>query len=153
MLAMILTIVVSMLVYIFWFIKSEFQRVLDRIDQSTLGIARMQRELTQSTVKQLHDSLQESFGRLEDDDDNFDEEEDDEDEENDEDDEDDDLEEVDETEEVEEVKEVEEVEEADEANEPTDQVVEAMEKEIESAIIELDTAVDAPKKRGRKSKK
>jgi Na+-transporting NADH:ubiquinone oxidoreductase subunit NqrC len=159
MLAMILTIVVSMLVYIFWFIKSEFQRVLDRIDQSTLGIARMQRELTQSTVKQLHDSLQESFGRLEDDD-NFDEEEDDDDEENNED---DDLEEVDETEEVEEVEEVEEDDEANEPTpmatvqeetpEPTDQVVEAMEKEIESAIIELDTAVDAPKKRGRKSKK
>ena len=161
MLAMILTIVVSMLVYIFWFIKSEFQRVLDRIDQSTLGIARMQRELTQSTVKQLHDSLQESFGRLEDDDDNFDEEEDDEDEENDEDDEDDDLEEVDETEEVEEAEEADETDEPtpmtttiqEETPEPTDQVVEDMEKEIASAIIELDTAVDAPKKRGRKSKK
>lgn len=75
---MILTILVSMLVYIFWFVKSEFQRVLDRVDQSTLGIARMQRELTQSTVQQLNEQLQESFGRLEEEDDEEDEEENDE---------------------------------------------------------------------------
>jgi CO dehydrogenase/acetyl-CoA synthase beta subunit len=82
MIAIILTIVISMLVYIFWYVKSEFQRVLDRIDQSTLGIARLQRELSQSNVEQLNNQLQESIrGFMEDEDEEEEEEDEEEDEE------------------------------------------------------------------------
>ena len=81
MIAIILTIVISMLVYIFWYVKSEFQRVLDRIDQSTLGIARLQRELSQSNVEQLNNQLQESIRGFMEDEDEEEEEEDEEDEE------------------------------------------------------------------------
>lgn len=162
MIAMILTILVSMLVYIFWFMKSEFQRVLDRIDQSTLGVARMQRELSQSTVQQFHDQLQESFGKL--DEGEEEEEEGDEEEE--------DEEEQDEAEDEEEdgdgedgvVDVVDVVPEEDEATEdpigerppsPELEVLKtSIEQEIETAIEELDTiGADPPKKRGRKSKK
>lgn len=41
---------------------------MDRIDQSTVGIARMQRELTQSTVRALNDQLHDSLGMDEEDD-------------------------------------------------------------------------------------
>lgn len=61
MIAMILTIIVSMLVYVFWFMKSEFQRVLDRIDNSALGIIRMQKELTSTTVQTLNEQLRDSL--------------------------------------------------------------------------------------------
>ena len=143
---MILTILVSMLVYIFWFIKSEFQRVLDRIDQSTLGIARMQRELTQSTVQQLNDQLHESFGRLEEE---YDGEKEDEESEEGEEGEDQvvkdaPLEEIDESDEVEETTTVEETPD-----------IQTVEKEIATAIEELDAVIteSPPKKRGRKPNK
>ena len=146
MIAMILTILVSMLVYIFWFIKSEFQRVLDRIDQSTLGIARMQRELTQSTVQQLNDQLHESFGRLEEE---YDGEKEDEESEEGEEGEDQvvkdaPLEEIDESDEVEETTTVEETPD-----------IQTVEKEIATAIEELDAVIteSPPKKRGRKPNK
>ena len=159
MIAMILTILVSMLVYIFWFVKSEFQRVLDRIDQSTLGIARMQRELTQSTVQQLNDQLHESFGRLEEEydgeegeDEESEEGEDEESEEGEEGGEEGEdqavtdapLEEIDESDEVEETTTVEET-----------QDIQTVEKEIATAIEELDAVIaeSPPKKRGRKPKK
>ena len=148
MIAMILTILVSMLVYIFWFMKSEFHRVLDRIDQSTLGIARMQRELTQSTVKQLNDQLQESFGRLEEEYDGEEEDEEEEDEEEGEDQEGPDAP-------------LEEIDESDELKEDTQETVEdtpdvkAIEKEVETAIEELDAVMTEtiPKKRGKKPQK
>ena len=158
MIAMILTILVSMLVYIFWFMKSEFQRVLDRIDQSTLGMARMQRELTQSTVQQLNDQLQESFGRL--DEEEYDGEEEDEEEDEEEEGEGDEQEEEDEQETqdtaLEEIDEV-----TDEGDEDQQENFEdtpagkAVEKQIETAIEELDAAIaeSPPKKRGRKPKK
>ena len=156
MIAMILTIIVSMLVYVFWFIKSEFQRVLDRIDQSTLGIARMQRELTQSTVQQLNNQLQESFGRLEEDDDEEeDEDEGEEDEEDEEQDEEDDQETpVTALKEIDEGEEGEEGEEGNEGKEDTP-AVKAVENDIISAIEELDAVMteSPPKKRGRKPKK
>jgi len=147
-----LTIIVSMLVYIFWFIKSEFQRVLDRIDQSTLGIARMQRELTQSTVQQLNDQLQESFGRLEEEE--YDGEEEDEDE----------GEDASEDEDNEDASEdqggadapLEEIDEGDELQQDSQEVeeVKAVENEIKTAIEELDAVMteSPPKKRGRKPK-
>lgn len=152
MIAMMLTIIVSMLVYIFWFIKSEFQRVLDRIDQSTLGIARMQRELTQSTVQQLNDQLQESFGRLEEEE--YDGEEEDEDE----------GEDASEDEDNEDASEdqggadapLEEIDEGDELQQDSQEVeeVKAVENEIKTAIEELDAVMteSPPKKRGRKPK-
>jgi|APSaa5957512535_1039671.scaffolds.fasta_scaffold26344_3 hypothetical protein len=154
MIAMILTILVSMLVYIFWFIKSEFQRVLDRIDQSTLGIARMQRELTQSTVQQLNDQLHESFGRLEEEYDG--EKEDEESEEG----EDEESEEGEEGEDqvvkdapLEEIDESDEVEETTTVEETPD--IQTVEKEIATAIEELDAVIteSPPKKRGRKPNK
>lgn len=150
MIAMILTILVSMLVYIFWFVKSEFQRVLDRIDQSTLGIARVQRELTQSTLQQLNDQLQESFTRLEEEE--YDGEEDE--------DEDEDQDQHQEEEEDEETQEPEDQAVTDaplEVIDETDKVVEEtpIENEIATAIEELDAvmAESPPNKRGRKSKK
>lgn len=150
MIAMILTILVSMLVYIFWFVKSEFQRVLDRIDQSTLGIARVQRELTQSTLQQLNDQLQESFTRLEEEE--YDGEEDE--------DEDEDQDQDQEEEEDEETQEPEDQAVTDaplEVIDETDKVVEEtpIENEIATAIEELDAvmAESPPNKRGRKSKK
>lgn len=140
---MILTILVSMLVYIFWFMKSEFQRILDRIDQSTLGIARMQRELTQSTVQQLNEQLQESFARLENDGEE-------------------DVEEEEGEEEVEEEEvEEEEAEEEGEENEenvskdadPSADESKALEA-VETVIEELHEVMgDSPKRRGRKPKK
>ena len=51
MLSLLLTIVIAMLVYIFWFLKLEFHRVIDRIDQASVGIARMNRELMQATAQ------------------------------------------------------------------------------------------------------
>ena len=141
---MILTILVSMLVYIFWFMKSEFQRVLDRIDQSTLGIARMQKELTQSTVQQLNDQLQESFERLEHDGEAENEEEEDEEEEEEGEDEEDDQAGPESP--------LEEIDESDKLGEDT--TVKAVENEIETAIEELDAVMteSLPKKRGRKPK-
>lgn len=139
MIAMILTILVSMLVYIFWFVKSEFQRVLDRIDQSTLGIARMQKELTQSTVQQLNDQLHESFGRLEEE---YDGEEGEDQAVTDA-----PLEEIDESDESDEVEETTTVEQTPD--------IQTVEKEIATAIEELDAVIteSPPKKRGRKPKK
>ena len=145
---MILTILVSMLVYIFWFIRSEFQRVLDRIDQSTLGIARMQRELTQSTVQQLNNQLQESFKRLEE-------------EEYDDEDEDEDEGEEDEEDEEDVEGEDQEGPEGDKLDDDPQEIVEdtlavkAVENEIETAIEELDAVMTEaqPKKRGRKPNK
>ena len=57
MLPMILALIVAMIVYFFWFVKTEFQRVIERIDQSAIGIARLNRELAQSSVKALTDQL------------------------------------------------------------------------------------------------
>jgi hypothetical protein len=48
----------AMLVYVFWFIKTEFHRTQDRLDQAVIGIARMNKELMQSTVKLLTDQIQ-----------------------------------------------------------------------------------------------
>ena len=152
MIAMILTILVSMLVYIFWFMKSEFQRTLDRIDQSTLGIARMQRELTHSTVKQLNDQLQESFGRLGEEEYDGEEEEEEEGEEDEEDREEDQRETPDAA--LEEIDEGDEGDEGDKGDE-REYDTQAIEKEIETAIEELDSVMteSPPKKRGRKPKK
>ncbi len=58
---MLLTAIISMIVYIFWFIKSEFSRVVDRIDQSTLGLARLQREVSQSMLTALNEQINESL--------------------------------------------------------------------------------------------
>jgi len=54
---MLLALIVAMIVYFFWFVKTEFQRVIERIDQSAIGIARLNRELAQSSVKALTDQL------------------------------------------------------------------------------------------------
>lgn len=158
---MILTILVSMLVYIFWFIKSEFQRVLDRIDQSTLGIARMQRELTQSTVQQLNDQLHESFGRLEEEYDGEKEDEESEEGEDEESEEGEEGGEEDEEGEDQVVKDapLEEIDESDEVEETTTveetPYIQTVEKEIATAIEELDAVIteSPPKKRGRKPNK
>ena len=53
MIAAILTIVVAMLVYIFWFIRMETSRLSQRIDESALGIARMNKELMGSVMEVL----------------------------------------------------------------------------------------------------
>ena len=154
---MILTILVSMMVYIFWFMKSEFQRVLDRVDQSTLGIARMQRELTQSTVQSLNEQINESFGRLSAEDD--DEESDDEDREEDE--EIEEVEDEEETEETEETEKGEKLKNGEGAEDPPLRDLETDRKEIEAAIAEIAEAeieeievLEPPpaKKRGRKPK-
>lgn len=63
----LLAILISMVVYIFWFLKSEFVRVLDRIDQATLGLARLQREVGQSTLNALNDQISETLSGLQED--------------------------------------------------------------------------------------
>jgi len=108
----------------------------------------MQRELTQSTVKQLNDQLQESFGRLEEEYDGEEEDEEEEDEEEGEDQEGPDAP-------------LEEIDESDELKEDTQETVEdtpdvkAIEKEVETAIEELDAVMTEtiPKKRGKKPQK
>tara|TARA_B100001175_G_scaffold316709_1_gene331360 strand:+ start:654 stop:1058 length:405 start_codon:yes stop_codon:yes gene_type:complete len=66
MIAAILTIVVAMLVYIFWFIRMEMSRLSARIDESALGVARMNKEMMGSVMKVLTQPL---LPDLEDDDD------------------------------------------------------------------------------------
>jgi cobalamin biosynthesis protein CobT len=75
MIAAILTIVVAMLVYIFWFIRMEMSRLSARIDESALGVARMNKEMMGSVMKVLTQPL---LPDMDDDDDDDDEEEDDE---------------------------------------------------------------------------
>lgn len=164
----LLAILISMVVYIFWFLKSEFIRVLDRIDQATLGLARLQREVGQSTLNALNDQISDTLsglqedmyddlgeegeeggeeggeqgedGEYEEEGDEFQEEVSDEPEKN-------RLEPVEEVEEVEEVEDIDMV--IDEA--------EINEELIESVIDELDKPEEeeapAPRKRGRKPKK
>jgi hypothetical protein len=69
MIAAILTIVVAMLVYIFWFIRMEMSRLSARIDESALGVARMNKEMMGSVMKVLTQPL---LPDLEDDDDDDD---------------------------------------------------------------------------------
>ena len=57
MIAAILTIVVAMLVYIFWFIRTEMSRLSARIDESALGVARMNKEMMGSVMKVLTQPL------------------------------------------------------------------------------------------------
>ena len=57
MIAAILTIVVAMLVYIFWFIRMEMSRLSARIDESALGVARMNKEMMGSVMKVLTQPL------------------------------------------------------------------------------------------------
>jgi len=147
-----------MVVYIFWFLKSEFVRVLDRIDQATLGLARLQREVGQSTLNALNDQISETLsglqedmyddlgeeggeevgqqgegGQYEEEGDEFQEEED-----------------IDEPDK----KRLEPVEELDEVEDMNPDIDEAL---IESVIDELDKPEEeetpAPRKRGRKPKK
>lgn len=87
MIAAILTIVVAMLVYIFWFIRMEMSRLSARIDESALGVARMNKEMMGSVMKVLTQPL---LPDLEDDDDDDDDEEEEENEENEENEEDED---------------------------------------------------------------
>jgi|SaaInlV_125m_DNA_1040241.scaffolds.fasta_scaffold14004_5 hypothetical protein len=154
----LLAILISMVVYIFWFLKSEFVRVLDRIDQATLGLARLQREVGQSTLNALNDQISETLsglqedmyddlgeeggeevgqqgegGQYEEEGDEFQEEED-----------------IDEPDK----KRLEPVEELDEVEDMNPDIDEAL---IESVIDELDKPEEeetpAPRKRGRKPKK
>jgi hypothetical protein len=53
MISAIMTIVVAMLVYIFWFIRMEVARLYARIDESAIGIARMNKEMIGSIMKVL----------------------------------------------------------------------------------------------------
>ena len=87
MIAAILTIVVAMLVYIFWFIRMEMSRLSARIDESALGVARMNKQMMGSVMKVLTQPL---LPDLEDDDDDDDDEEEEENEENEENEEDED---------------------------------------------------------------
>lgn len=52
----ILSIIIAMLVYILYYIKTEFTRVIDRIDNGVVGIARINRELMRSTLEVLAQS-------------------------------------------------------------------------------------------------
>jgi flagellar basal body-associated protein FliL len=76
MIAAILTIVVAMLVYIFWFIRMEMSRLSARIDESALGVARMNKEMMGSVMKVLTQPLLPDLEDDDDDDDDDDEEED-----------------------------------------------------------------------------
>ena len=78
MIAAILTIVVAMLVYIFWFIRMEMSRLSARIDESALGVARMNKEMMGSVMKVLTQPLLPDLEDDDDDDDDDDDEEDDE---------------------------------------------------------------------------
>ena len=129
MIAAILTIVVAMLVYIFWFIRMEMSRLSARIDESALGVARMNKEMMGSVMKVLTQPL---LPDLEDDDDDDDDEEEDdeENEENEENEEDEDEVEQKPTEPLPVVQEVEEI-----STESSDEVV---------------IQVPLPQKRGRK---
>jgi cobalamin biosynthesis protein CobT len=73
MIAAILTIVVAMLVYIFWFIRMEMSKLSARIDESAIGVARMNKEMMGSVMKILTQPL---LPDLEEEDDEDDEEED-----------------------------------------------------------------------------
>ena len=159
----LLAILISMVVYIFWFLKSEFVRVLDRIDQATLGLARLQREVGQNTLNALNDQINETLSGLQEDiyDDLGEEEGEEQEEEGDE------FEDLEpnekrletvkeEVEEVEELKELEGLDDIEEVQEPEQtEETEINEKLIESVIDELDRPeeVEAPRKRGRKPKK
>lgn len=68
MIAAILTIIVAMLVYIFWYIRIEVSRLSARIDESALGIARMNREMMGSVMKVLTQPLLPGMDDDEDDD-------------------------------------------------------------------------------------
>ena len=57
MIAAILTIVVAMLVYIFWFLRMEMSRLSARIDESAMGVARMNKEMMGSVMKVLTQPL------------------------------------------------------------------------------------------------
>lgn len=85
MIAAILTIVVAMLVYIFWFIRMEMSRLSARIDESALGVARMNKEMMGSVMKVLTQPLLPDMEDEDEDDEEEDEEEDEENEDEDED--------------------------------------------------------------------
>ena len=82
MIAAILTIVVAMLVYIFWFIRMEMSRLSARIDESALGVARMNKEMMGSVMNVLTQPLLPDMEDEDEDDEEEDEEEEEENEEN-----------------------------------------------------------------------
>ena len=47
----ILPIIIAILVYLFWFVRGEFARVLKRIDQAVLAMSRMNREMMQHNMQ------------------------------------------------------------------------------------------------------
>lgn len=53
MIAAILTIVIAMLVYIFWFLRSEVSRIMSRIDESAIAISNMNNNMMTSVAKAL----------------------------------------------------------------------------------------------------
>ena len=53
MIAAILTIVIAMLVYIFWFLRSEVSRIMSRIDESAIAISNMNNNMMTSVTRAL----------------------------------------------------------------------------------------------------
>lgn len=57
----ILAIIISMLVYMFYFTKIMFSRLTEKIDNSLVGIARLNKELMDNTIKVTTDSINEAL--------------------------------------------------------------------------------------------
>jgi len=76
MIAAILTIVIAMLVYIFWFLRSEVSRIMSRIDESAIAISNMNNNMMTSVTRALTQPVLPGLDDYEDDEDDEDAEED-----------------------------------------------------------------------------